>query len=80
MVWCSLVLFAGWYVTELATKHCTVLVQPPSPPHHPPPPKKKKFYTHGKKSSVLIGQDSFVAYFASVYMDGVEYRALTRPS
>jgi hypothetical protein len=28
----------------------------------------------------LRGQDSFVAYFASVYIDGVEYRALTRPS
>ena len=39
-----------------------------------------EYLTHGKKSSVLIGQDSFVAYFASVYMDGVEYKALTRPS
>ena len=37
-------------------------------------------WTHGKKSSLLIGQDSFVAYLASVYIDGVEYRALTRPS
>lgn len=36
--------------------------------------------THGKKSSVFNGHDSFAACFASVYMDGVEYRALIRPS
>lgn len=38
------------------------------------------FGTYGKKSSVLIGQASFAACFASVYIDGVEYRAWTRPS
>lgn len=42
--------------------------------------KKKIRQTHGKKSSVLRGHCSFAAFFASVYMDGVEYRALTRPS
>ena len=38
------------------------------------------FGTHGKKSSVLIGQASLAACFASVYIDGVEYKAWTRPS
>lgn len=38
------------------------------------------FQTHGKKSSVLRVQVSFAACLASVYNEGVEYKALTRPS
>ena len=32
-----------------------------------------------EKVIILVVQESSVAYFASVYMDGVEYRASTRP-